>query len=57
MKMLYLLTKETGFRMCSSNEVFYDNLKGLYVADIIVNNCVIVEIKAARHYVKNMKHN
>ena len=29
-------------------EVFYDNLKvGFYVADIIVNNCVIVEIKAA----------
>ena len=29
-------------------EVFYDNLKvGFYIADIIVNNCVIVEIKAA----------
>ena len=28
-------------------EVFYDNLKvGFYIADIIVNNCVIVEIKA-----------
>ena len=29
-------------------EVFYDDLKvGLYIADIIVGNCVIVEIKAA----------
>lgn len=29
-------------------EVFYDDTKvGLYVADIIVNNCVIVEVKAA----------
>ena len=29
-------------------EVFYDDLKvGFYIADIIVNNCVIVEIKAA----------
>ena len=29
-------------------EVFYDGLKvGFYIADIIVNNCVIVEIKAA----------
>ncbi len=29
-------------------EVFYDDLKvGYYIADIIVNNCVIVEIKAA----------
>ena len=29
-------------------EVFYDNLKvGFYVADIVVNNCVIIEIKAA----------
>lgn len=29
-------------------EVFYDNIKvGFYIADIIVNNCVIVEIKAA----------
>jgi GxxExxY protein len=29
-------------------EVFYDNLKvGFYVADIIVNNCVIIEVKAA----------
>jgi GxxExxY protein len=29
-------------------KVFYDNLKvGFYIADIIVNNCVIVEIKAA----------
>jgi GxxExxY protein len=28
-------------------EVFYDNSKvGFYIADIIVNNCVIVEIKA-----------
>lgn len=28
--------------------VFYDNIKvGFYIADIIVNNCVIVEIKAA----------
>ncbi len=31
-----------------SIEVFYDNLKvGFYIADIIVHNCVIVEIKAA----------
>jgi GxxExxY protein len=29
-------------------EVFYDHLKvGFYIADIVVNNCVIVEIKAA----------
>lgn len=29
-------------------EVFYDGYKiGLYIADIIVSNCVIVEIKAA----------
>jgi GxxExxY protein len=29
-------------------EIFYDNLKvGFYVADIIVNNCVIIEVKAA----------
>ncbi|MEI9912378.1 MAG: GxxExxY protein [Bacteroidota bacterium] len=29
-------------------EVFYDNLKvGFYVADVIVNNCVIIEVKAA----------
>ena len=29
-------------------EVFYDNLKvGFYIADIVVNNCVIIEIKAA----------
>lgn len=28
-------------------EVFYDNLKvGFYIADIVVNNCVIIEIKA-----------
>lgn len=29
-------------------DVFYDNCKvGFYIADIIVNNCVIIEIKAA----------
>ena len=29
-------------------EVFYDNLKvGFYIADIVVNNCVIIEIKAS----------
>ncbi len=29
-------------------EVFYDDLKvGFYIADIIVNNCVIIEIKAS----------
>lgn len=29
-------------------EVFYDDLKvGFYIADIIINECVIVEIKAA----------
>ena len=29
-------------------EVFYDDLKvGFYIADIIVNNCVIIEVKAA----------
>jgi GxxExxY protein len=29
-------------------EVYYDNSKvGFYIADIIVNNCVIIEIKAA----------
>lgn len=29
-------------------EVFYDELKvGFYIADIIVNNCVIIEVKAA----------
>jgi len=29
-------------------DVFYDNEKiGFYIADIIVNNCVIVEVKAA----------
>ena len=29
-------------------EVFYDDAKvGFYVADIIVNNCVIIEVKAA----------
>jgi GxxExxY protein len=29
-------------------EVFYDEQKvGFYIADIIVNNCVIIEIKAA----------
>ena len=37
--------------VCSSQspvEVFYDGQKiGLYLADIIVENCVIVEIKAA----------
>ncbi len=29
-------------------EVLYDNTKvGFYIADIIVNNCVIIEVKAA----------
>ncbi len=29
-------------------EVFYDNAKvGFYIADIIVNGCVIIEVKAA----------
>ena len=29
-------------------EVFYDDTKvGFYIADVVVNNCVIVEIKAA----------
>lgn len=29
-------------------DVFYDNEKvGLYIADLIVNNCVIIEVKAA----------
>lgn len=32
----------------SAINVFYDNTKvGFYIADIIVNNCVIIEIKAA----------
>ncbi|MBI4648545.1 MAG: GxxExxY protein [Bacteroidia bacterium] len=34
-------------------EVFYDGEKvGLYFADIIVNNCVIIEIKAAENIIK-----
>jgi GxxExxY protein len=33
----------------NSIEVFYDNVKvGFYFADIVVNNCVIIEIKAAK---------
>jgi GxxExxY protein len=29
-------------------EVFYDDVKvGFYIADIIVNDCVIIEVKAA----------
>lgn len=32
-------------------DVYYDEIKvGLYVADILVNDCVIVEIKAAEFF-------
>ena len=42
--------KKFGLECIAQNpiEVFYDDVKvGLYFADLIVNNCVIIEIKAA----------
>jgi len=39
-------------------EVFYEDTKvGFYIADIIVNNCVIIEVKAAESLCESMKHN
>lgn len=47
---LFIELKKLGLQCITQNpiEVFYDNVKiGLYFADIVVNNCVIIEIKAA----------
>ena len=47
---LLIELRKFGLECVAQNpiEVFYDNVKvGFYFADIVVNNCVIIEIKAA----------
>jgi GxxExxY protein len=36
---------------------YYDDKVGFYLADIVVNNCVIIENKAAESLCPNMRHN
>lgn len=57
---LLIELRRSGLRCISMHPIdvyYWEDKVGFYVADLLVNDCVIVEIKAAEGYVKNMKHN